>query len=299
MNLKLIKKICRLEKDELKQILSKYLRSKGYKYIIENEMYIMAEGELPICLIAHMDTVFRYLPQEFFYDNEQKVLWSPGGAGFDDRAGIYAIISILDIGYKPSIILTDKEEFGCIGAKDLIKHYPYCYFQDCRALIQLDRSNREDCVFYNCNNHAFTNYIQQFGFQLNSGSFSDISVIAPAWGIAAVNLSIGYEDEHSESERLHCDWCDLTIKRTKQILEKSKEMKSYTYIPRNYSNQVFNENEIDPAEEDWIGNSYMNICAMCGMPLSNCNDGQTITNSNTIYKLCDSCFSYYVNHYID
>ena len=296
MNLKLIKKLCSYKRKNLKTILKKYLLSKNYKNIIQTDMYMMAEGDLPVCLIAHIDTVFRFLPREFFYDSDKKVLWSPGGAGFDDRAGIYVILSILEAGYKPSIIFTDQEEKGGVGAKYLIKDHPNCWFNDCRALIELDRANKEDCVFYECDNIDFERFIENFGFQSDWGTFSDISIIAPAWGIAAVNLSIGYEDEHTGSERLHCDWCDLTIERVKKILFESKNMQSYVYIPYIYNKyNNFSSIENKSTEEE---NYYLNQCITCGVHFQNPFDGYIISDFNNFkYRVCDSCyFQYWSNN---
>ena len=109
-------------------------------------MYIIAEGDLPVCLCAHIDTVFSHLPETFYYDQEKSVLWSPQGLGADDRAGNYAIIELLEKGHKPSIILTDEEEKGGLGAEALIKKFPECPFEDCRASIQFDRQGQQDAV---------------------------------------------------------------------------------------------------------------------------------------------------------
>lgn len=279
MNLKLIKKLCSLRESKLEKVLLKYLYSKRYKIMYEPDMYIMAEGNLPICLIAHMDTVFRFLPEEFFYDQQKKVLWSPGGTGFDDRAGIYAILEILEAGYRPSIIFTNKEESGGVGAKNLIQKYPDCFFEDCRALIELDRANKKDAVFYDCDNEDFIDFITGFGFELEWGTFSDISIIAPAWGMAAVNLSIGYEDEHTASERLRCDWCDATIKKVKKILDVSEKMKSYAYIPYIYNRYGH------------LAGAH-NKCLLCDTVLVGSNR-HYIPDSAFPYYVCNKCFDEY------
>ena len=62
-----------------------------------------------------------------------------------------------------------------------------------------DRRGTNDAVFYNCDNPDFTEFVCSFGFKENHGSFSDISVIAPYLKTAAVNISVGYFNEH----RLH------------------------------------------------------------------------------------------------
>ena len=291
MNLKLMKKLCSLDKNKLDTILTKYLYSKGYKQIRRTKDYIMVEGELPICLIAHMDTVFKYIPEEFYYDNQKKVLWSPGGAGFDDRAGIYCILQIIESGLKPSVIFTDKEETGGLGARALIEKFPECPFEDCRALIQLDRAYKDDAVFYECYNEPFEKYIQHFGFKLAWGTFSDISIIAPAWKIAAVNLSVGYEDEHTESERLHCDWCDNTIKKVKRILIESTDMLSYAYIP--YQKGMYSKRRM---QGYFYGN---NRCLICNSLINNPAERVQVKDpdSDIDFPICNSCFwTYYCDN---
>ena len=233
MNFRLIKHLCRLEVPALKRNLITFLKKHGYKPV-HLEGFIYAEGTYPICLIAHMDTVFNFPPKEFFYDKDKKVLWSPSGSGFDDRAGIYGIIKILNDGFRPSVIFTDGEESGGLGATQLVNVYDKCPFNNCKALIELDRANKTDAVYYDCDNIEFEKYINQYGFHTEIGIFSDISIIAPIWGIAAVNLSIGYQDGHSRAERLHIDWCDDTIKKIELIVENSFTMKEYKYIPMVY-----------------------------------------------------------------
>ena len=56
-------------------IMYKYLTNRGYKVKAIGK-YIVAEGELPVCLVAHLDTVKQDPPQDIFYDEEAQVMWS-------------------------------------------------------------------------------------------------------------------------------------------------------------------------------------------------------------------------------
>ena len=240
MNLKLIKQLCCIPVSELKKVLYNFLHQYGYKNIKKSSNFIIAEGKDPICLIAHMDTVFSSTPtmNSFLYDKNKKILWSPYGSGFDDKTGIYSILTLIHAGVHPSVIFTDGEEVGGIGAHELIAQFPHCPFKDCRAIIELDRANEKDMVFYNCNNENFIEFIEKYNFEFAYGSFTDISIIAPVWGIAAVNLSTGYVDEHTFSERLYCTWCDTTIEKVKKIILDSKEMPAFNYIPISHFNDL-------------------------------------------------------------
>lgn len=190
----------------------------GEENVIANDDYIIAMGNIPIGIVAHMDTVHKIPVKDLFYDRDKNVLWSPQGLGADDRAGVYGMVEILRRGYRPTLILTTDEEIGALGASALIGDYPQppC---DLNFLIELDRRGEDDCVFYDCDNNDFEIYIEDFGFKTQWGSFSDISYICPTWKIAGVNLSIGYQDEHSYSERLYVDYMFNTIDKVCNIFE--------------------------------------------------------------------------------
>lgn len=229
--LKTFEQIVSLKQPALKKVMSNFLRKK-YAKVIETKDYICAEGDIPIALTAHMDTVFDKPVKDMFYDTRKNVIWSPEGLGADDRAGVYAIIQILRSGLKPHIILTTDEEKGCLGAGELAK-LP-CPFKDLKYIIELDRRGTNDCVFYDCENPEFVNYVERFGFTEAYGSFSDICEFCPTWGVAGVNLSIGYKDEHSYQELLFVSPMFATIDKVKRMLQE-KEIPAFKYIPSPYS----------------------------------------------------------------
>ena len=232
----------RLNKTEL-QVLENFLKSdqeqtkntmytllkEYYPNVVYNKKYIYAEGSTPIVLCAHMDTVFPKPCTEIYYDTKKNVMWSPQGAGFDDKAGIYAITSIIADGYRPHIVLTTDEEVGCLGASALAS-IP-CPFKKVQFIIQLDRRGANDCIFYDCENEEFMDYIESFGFVTNFGSFTDIVELCPAWKCAGVNLSIGYRDEHTRQETLFVSCMLDTINKVKKILDqKVEDIPYFEYI---------------------------------------------------------------------
>jgi hypothetical protein len=270
-------------------VMVKYLKDKGYKNIISNNLYVIAEGELPICICAHMDTVFPKVPYEFYYDEKKAVLWSPQGLGADDRAGNYAIIELLERGYRPSIILTDLEERGGIGASELVEKYPECPFSDCRALIQLDRCGERDSVYYECDNEDFEKLINSYGFKTNWGTFTDISIFGPAWEIAAVNLSIGYYNEHTQTEILNMLYLHKTISKVERMLKDCQKWESYSYIPMAYPNFM------------WY-NNFTNYCVICNNKLGLGEGHRCYAEQDPLkdYYMCDSCYNMYNdNDYTD
>lgn len=174
-----------------------------YENVIITKDYIVAIGEIPIALVAHLDTVYKTPVSNLYYDRQKCIMWSPEGLGADDRAGVFAIIKILHEGLRPTIIFTTDEEQGGRGATVLGT-------QNCptklKYMIELDRRGESDCVFYDCYNPEFVKYIESFGFKEAYGSFSDISFLMPPWKVCGVNLSIGYEEEHSYIEQLNTTW---------------------------------------------------------------------------------------------
>jgi len=213
--------------ETLKSVLYHFLQ-RYYKNVTCTEDFVIAEGDIPIALAAHMDTVFKKPAEELYYDRKKNVMWSPTGMGADDRAGIFAIIQIIKAGYKPHVIFTTDEEIGGVGAQELALHP--CPFKDLRYIIQIDRRNANDCVFYECDNPEFEKYIESFGFVTAWGTFTDICELCPSWGCAGVNLSIGYRDEHSVSEVLFVGQMLDTIEKIKKMLSQSN-IPYFKYIP--------------------------------------------------------------------
>lgn len=223
--------IAKTSERDLQVMMQTFLQTTyGKDCVTATESYIIAEGKIPICLVAHLDTVFSFPPNEIYFDKKKRVIWSPQGLGADDRAGVFAIIKIIQAGFHPHIIFTTGEEKGGIGAFLLAKAFPVAPF-NVKYLIQLDRQGMDDCVFYDCANKKFENYIHKFGFKTDWGSFSDISVICPQWQIAGVNLSVGYFREHTVSETLHTKGLMSTIDKVKRLLADAANIQPFEYIP--------------------------------------------------------------------
>ena len=257
---KLLKSVVGLSQESLKKTLNSYLKKKYHKVVCTKE-YLFAEGTIPVALVAHMDTVFKSPPDHIYYDREMGVIWSPEGGCGDDRAGVFAILKILQSGLRPTVIFTTDEELGGLGAEKLVKDFPDAP-TSLNYIIQLDRRGTTDCVFYDCDNPSFVDYVEKFGFIENYGSFSDISEICPAWGIAGVNLSVGYEDEHSVSETLHVKPLQKTIAKVKRMLQED-DIPGFKYIPSvsaSYWNRFLYKSY------SWDDEDEALLCAGCGQP---------------------------------
>lgn len=226
--------LCAMTQKEMKAFLGKELK-KYYKTVISHDGFLYARGNMNVCLTSHMDTVYKEVPKEFECVNG--VLSSPQGIGGDDRCGIYMILKLLERGYKPSIIFCEDEEIGCIGAGKFARHKDLCeeIGGDCHYIIELDRKGSEDAVFYDCDNADFTKWIiEKTGYKEKVGTCSDISTLCPATGIAGVNFSCGYYNEHrGKEEYVVLDELENTLEMVTRLLqEETKE--PFEYIECDY-----------------------------------------------------------------
>ena len=249
---KLFEQIVKVKQYSLLKTMSSYLNH-YYDKVYTTRSYVYTVGDIPIALVAHLDTVFKNPPNEIYYDRQKNVIWSPEGLGADDRAGVFAIIKIIKAGYRPHIIFTTDEELGAIGASSLTKDIPDP-FADMKYIIQLDRKGVDDCVFYDCINEDFIKYVESFGFVKQNGSFSDICEICPMWEVAGVNLSIGYQREHSISETFHITPFFETVDKVIEMLKDHENISNFKYISRPY---VYNSSLLNHFSTDYY------TCSIC------------------------------------
>lgn len=252
--------------NKTKAIISHYVK-RHYKNIIDTPQYIIAIGDIPIALVAHMDTVFEKnmlldTNKDMFYDEQRNVAFCPDGAGFDDKAGIFAILKIISAGLRPHLIFTTDEEVGGKGAME-VAELP-CPFKELKYIIELDRRGSNDCVFYDCDNQSFIDYVETFGFEWNFGSYSDICEFCPSWEVAGVNLSIGYQDEHSVSEILHVGQMYATIAKVKQMLSNVTSAPFFKYIPAKNTWNTLDYTNWYKIGEGIYSRSSIDKCAHCG-----------------------------------
>lgn len=252
----------------MKNFLSKYYPREK---INATPKYILCEGTSPIMLVAHLDTVFKVPPDKIYYDRQQHVMWSPQGLGADDRAGVFAIMKIIQNGYRPHVCFTTDEEVGGIGAQTLVNRHKTAPF-DIKYIVQLDRQGVCDCVFYSCENFDFQSFIEKYGFLTEWGTFSDISTICPTWKIAGVNLSVGYFNEHNKIETLHTDALYSTIKKVKQMIIDIEKAPTFEYIALPYDEyltKLYNYYSFPTDDEGayYFNNYYKVYSCQC----SNCN----------------------------
>ena len=192
---RLLEKILRQTQPGLKRMLTDCLKKSGYQVTAKGG-YLYAPGDVPVLLMAHLDTVHPQPVQVVCYSENKRIAMSPQGIGGDDRAGVFMILQIIEKA-RCHVLFCEDEEIGGLGAELFVKSgiKPQVNY-----LVELDRRGWNEAVFYGCANQEFIQFVEGFGFQKEFGSFSDISIIAPQLETAAVNISAGYYYEHSPRE---------------------------------------------------------------------------------------------------
>ncbi|MBB6451598.1 putative aminopeptidase FrvX [Salirhabdus euzebyi] len=192
-----------------------------------------------ILLNAHLDTVY-----EIEKDREiikEGNLWSSskGILGADDRAGVAVLLHVAEFLHftnsfrgKVKFIFTVEEECGLVGASKV--HDYFLWGTD--AAIVVDRRGTGDIVtscggyipFCNVSYGEFFEKLAEEaelnGWATTIGGSSDTRIWAEH-GIQSVNLSAGYNHEHTEREVLDVASCYETAKLVKAVLGKGNELK--------------------------------------------------------------------------
>lgn len=219
---KLFEKICCKGQYALKEWLIKRLKRMG-KTVITGDGYIFSDGEFPVLLTAHMDTVHKKQCTKIRYmqlKDGKTAAYEPDGIGGDDRCGIYMILKLLERIDCP-VLFCEDEEIGSIGAKKFVKTDLCTRLKDEKKLkyiIELDRANSYDAVFYEDDNTAFHDFICKEFWREDYGSWSDICTLSPALEISSVNLSCGYYKAHTTSEYVILDEMEKAIEETYKLL---------------------------------------------------------------------------------
>jgi hypothetical protein len=256
----------------------------------------------PILLQAHVDTVRDEKKELKIFGN--KILYANGVLGADDRAGIYAILEIVEkckkIGILPNVLLTNYEETGGKGMSAFCKKVKSKELKHINLCIALDRQGVGEYVTYNDLPSEVDNYMQWFGFIENEGTFSDCQIFCKKFKIPSVNVSVGYHHQHTASECLHMDELNLTINRLIDVMASpiSTRYKT-TGDPKwelDYGNAWGSRNwgsnyKWDNKSKKWEDNSLVgDYCEFCGEKVS-----KTYYDHDSQMYICDKCWEYVDN----
>lgn len=210
-----------------------------YGNILAEKTYRTGNGPT-ILLNAHLDVAEELAAsREIVKDNG---IWSSseGILGADDRAGVAVVLEVArslqqdkTFSGKVKCIFTVEEEVGLVGARNVAEYFLW----DVEAAVVIDRRGTGDIVT-SCRggmsfcDAAFGEWMEQqameaglTGWQCTAGGSSDTRIWAEQ-GIQSVNLSAGYDNEHTEAEMLDVQACYNTVKLIKTVLKNSRTLRS-------------------------------------------------------------------------
>lgn len=230
-NKRLFEKLVRKDQIQLKSWLYQQLINYGYDPVFEKG-FLYAPGDIPVMVIAHLDTVHKEQVKQVCWDNGYNTAMSPQGIGGDDRCGVYMVLRLIK-DLKCHVLFCEDEEVGGVGAR---KFTASDTMPQVNFLVEFDRKGNNDAVFYDCANYDFVAMVESYGFKEDYGSFSDISIIAPHLKVAAVNISSGYYNAHTKHECINMAEMNENVTRVAQLIQENKddfyeyvEDKSYRY----------------------------------------------------------------------
>ena len=231
-------------------ILEKFSKLSGAIVHIDGEkknfVYVPGSREDRVVLVAHSDTVWDIFWKPFLAKRknlpipepdpprEHHLIFEDGifrqggsnewGIGADDRAGCAMLWLLRNSGH--SLLITDGEEHGQIGANHLMNNYPEIAdeLNSHRYMIQLDRREATGFKSYNIPvTKEFHKYIEEqthYTDVPNSRGRTDI--IPLCRNICGVNFSVGYYDEHKPFESLIYDEWLHTLQMVRKLLQKEQ-----------------------------------------------------------------------------
>lgn len=222
--------VFKLDAEELQGYMFKSLIMMGKKPVPARH-FVYAPGTVPVLLVAHMDTVHSESPT-ICKSSDGNIMMAPQGIGGDDRCGVWIVLQVLKK-YDCHVLFTQDEEIGGLGALAFTKSgiMPAVNF-----IVEPDRKGDTDAVYYDCGNDDFMDFVKlKTGYKESWGSFSDISYIAPYLDRAAVNLSSGYHEPHTNAEYVVMDQVNDTIQAIENMLEDLDTGIVYTYQEAYYN----------------------------------------------------------------
>ena len=198
---------------------------------------IIGRGNKPKpMLCVHLDTINTHYFQkglyehDIMYDTSKDMLkLTPDSKasclGGDDRAGVWIAIQMLadmlpETEWKYDIGFFTDEEIGCIGST----HYS-TYLRDyapnninTTCYIGLDRKSGKglhEIATYGYDNESLISAFVSLGYTPEYGSVTDASNLAGE--VACINLSVGYDNEHTNVEVLYLSCMKYTLEVLKRV----------------------------------------------------------------------------------
>lgn len=218
--------------DKVSEFVQQFLTELGRPFGVDKSGNIFSDPhpEIPKpWFVGHMDTVHRThvdsQPLRIVEDSNGDWLmavWNgpdgkgeleQTGIGGDDKVGVWACLMAClaeaeeGSSFKAGVLFPTDEEIGCIGSSA----FDVTRASSARCFIQLDRRGSSDAI--NRTNgidiwtpkftELLTPLMEKYGFKPDTGSVTDIGVLASKTGKPSINISSGYHHAHTSKETVH------------------------------------------------------------------------------------------------
>lgn len=245
-------------------------------------------------LCAHLDTVnggHYNLSKDDIIQKDDIVSLLPTSKarclGGDDRCGVYIALKLIN-DIKRGVVPQDKYSFGFFFDEEIGGVGSYDYSTDERfkveqhtAFIGLDRRNavigKPEVASYNYDSEELFTVFD--AYQYDVGSFTDCAVLSEACNVACVNLSVGYNHEHTTKEYINQNDMLFTYWQLREVVF-SEDVYTYTDTYSKYHTSI---------EADEIP------CELCGVheKLYKVFDEECYDT----LQVCESCATFIHNEY--
>ncbi len=229
------------------EYLTNYLTNKGYNFQVDEHMnvYVTKQTSEVVeyfpCVVAHTDTVHSLTNinvREEMKENAQGEMklslkayddhGNPTGIGGDDKAGVFACLTLLEELPDLKVAFFVSEEIGCIGSS----HADPEFFKNVGYAIQFDAPenwmvteycfgerlfDRNSDFFKSCDVVLKESMTDDMKYQRHP--FTDVYALRKKFDFSCINLSIGYYDYHSKYEYVVIEDVENGINIGKKIIE--------------------------------------------------------------------------------
>lgn len=168
-------------------------------------------------ICSHYDTV-RHTPLSGYKIKKDIITSIEGALGGDDRCGVAIALSLMQAGVLANYAFFDEEECGAGGSRDFLIETPWIA-KESSCYIGLDRRGHADAAVYNYRSDKLLDVVGVYGFKEANGTMTDVSVIEEDLPKATVNLSVGFNHEHTSKETIHIDVVMNTLQAMKEIVD--------------------------------------------------------------------------------
>lgn len=215
--------------DELMDYIINFIRkSNKYHSVTDVNGGVLAlpkgANKYPLICI-HLDTInthkkAKLKPDDLIIDGDIISLNTKAKAvclGGDDRAGVYIALQLIKAKKPFAFGFFRDEEAGCHGSSSLSSYINS--LGNVTAFIGLDRRGVDEVATYGYDNKELINIFESKGYIEAVGSVTDASNLSTLSdkGLACVNLSVGYYNEHTNKEILNTTAMNRTLKVLKNL----------------------------------------------------------------------------------